>query len=380
MQTRTTPNRLVATALAGACLLAAPPATAASGEPPAKTWYGVISVNEFAEASYTANFGRPDSERNALRVFDTYDRALKLDVVELVVQRAVSKPGEFGFRFDATAGQTVPKAEAAYGLFRDTSTGEAHDYDLQQGFVSFIAPLGKGLRIDAGKFVTPFGYELIDGYDGYNDQQTRSFLFGYTVPFTHTGLRVGYPFSDRVLGALLVVQGWDNWKDNNSAKSVGAQLALTPSKEWSLFLTAMGGPERTGNNHDDRYDYEITGTYKPLERLSLGFDLVAGRESGLPGPGRSVGWNGAAVYLRCNLNARYALAVRIERFDDGDGARTGIPQTLEEITLTGEQKLGKYFVVRADVRRDASDRAVFEKRADSAKSQTTATAAVLFVH
>ena len=65
--------------------------------------------------------------------------------------------------------------------------------DIPQLFVSYIAPIGKGLRIDGGKFVTHMGYEVIGGYDGYNDNFSRGFIFGYGIPFTHTGLKAHTP-------------------------------------------------------------------------------------------------------------------------------------------------------------------------------------------
>jgi hypothetical protein len=33
------------------------------------------------------------------------------------------------------------------------------------------------------------GYELIEGYDGYNDNYSRSLLFNYAIPLTHTGVK-----------------------------------------------------------------------------------------------------------------------------------------------------------------------------------------------
>ncbi len=160
---------------AGACLGAS--RAAAQGTAAPRPWYRAITVNAFAEASYTYNFNRPDSGLNTLRVFDYDDQELKLDLVEVVVQEPASKRGDFGFRLDATVGQSVPKVAAAYGLFRDLDTGKAHDYDIHQMFVSWVAPLGKGLKIDAGKFITAFGMEVIEGYDGYNDNQTRAEMF-----------------------------------------------------------------------------------------------------------------------------------------------------------------------------------------------------------
>jgi hypothetical protein len=161
--------------MVASCTLVAAAQTEAQA--PAK-WVDSIQFNAFVEASWSHNSNRPDSNDNTLRVFDLDDDDANVDVAELVVQRAIAEPGEFGFRVDAVTGTHVPKVSAASGLFRDSDTGEAHDLDLQQVLASWIAPVGNGLRIDAGKFVTPFGYEVIEGYDGWNDNLTRGFLFG----------------------------------------------------------------------------------------------------------------------------------------------------------------------------------------------------------
>src|SRR5256714_212565 len=94
-------------------------------------------------------------------------------------------------------------------------------FDLQQAFVTYIAPIGSGLRFDVGKYVTHLGYEVIEGYDGYGDNYSRSILFGYAIPFTHTGLKASYGFSSKVAAMFEVVNGWDLVRDNNLSKSFG---------------------------------------------------------------------------------------------------------------------------------------------------------------
>lgn len=355
------------------------PATAQSDAAEHEPWYKAIEVHAFAEASTSLNDNHPDSGLNTLRVFDFEDRELVLDVAELVLVRPAANPGELGFRVDAAVGHSVPKVSAASGLFRDPDTGEAEDHDLQQVYGSWVAPLGHGLHLDAGKFVTPFGYEVIEGYDGYNDNQSRSFLFGFAIPFTHTGLRAGYTFTDEVSTTLFLVQGWDDWQDNNDGKSVGAQLALTPTPEWNVYITAMGGPEQKDDEHDDRYVYGLTSTWKASDDATLGLDTVYGTEQGLLASGASASWSGAAAYFRYGFTADLALALRAELFDDADGVRTGTAQTLKGLTLTPSCKLGERWVLRGDLRTDWSDEDVFEEGSGLAQSQTTASLALLFV-
>jgi hypothetical protein len=353
--------------------------------PPQVPWYQTISFNGLVSTSYVANFNAPASRTNQFRVFDADEGSAELDVVELVVQRAVSRPGDAGFRADFTFGTSVPRATAALGLFRDGS-GQAGDFDVQQAFLSYIVPAGRGLRVDAGKFVTHIGYEVIEGYDGFNDNHSRGLLFGYAEPFTHTGLRVSYPFSDRVSAQVHVVNGWDDARDNNSGKSIGAQLAVTPSSRVSVTANYLGGPEQANNNSHLRHLVDLVATFKATPLLTLTGNYDYGHEAmvALPetaGVGvRDSAWQGLAGYARYALSGRTAVTLRAEWFDDPQGARTGFVQTLKEITFTPEFRPRPSLVIRGDLRRDWSDRAVFEL-ADGAfgQSQVTMSVNALFV-
>jgi len=342
-----------------------------------RPWYEEIAVNGFLETSYSYNFDRPDTRRNALRVFDFEDNTFKLDVAELVVQRAAAKPREAGFRVDLEAGSSIPRVSAAAGLFRDPVTGAAQDVDLQQAFASYVLPLGSGVRVDAGKFVTHLGAEVIEGYDGWNDNATHSYLFGFAIPFTHTGVRASQSFGPRVAAMLMLANGWDVATDNNRAKTVGAQLALTPTSALTVYLNGIVGAERQDSNADLRRVFDLAATLRASSRLNLGLNLdLAAEQGAVPAaggpPARTAGWSGVAGYARLTTSARTALILRAESFHDRDGARTGTPQSLGEITLTPELRVTPGFLVRADLRTDWSNRAVFERRGRAVKDQGTA--------
>jgi len=369
-------------ALAAACACAprpclADPAGADSTRAGAPAWPGDVSVNGFLSAGYSYNFNTPPSGTNQFRVFDFDDRTFKLDVFEMVVQKKASKPREAGFRVDVTLGSSIPRVTVSSGLFRDPS-GQAEDIDLQQAYASWVAPAGPGLRVDAGKFVTPCGYEVIEGYDGWNDNATRSFLFGYAIPFTHVGLRATYPVSPYLALMGMVVNGWDVARDNNRSPSIGGQVALTPSPEASLFLTSIWGPERPGNNDDMRTLVDLAATWHATRELALGVNLDWGSDANAVAPGQDGSWSGIAGYLRIDVTPSFALTARGETFDDGDGVRTGVAQTLSEYTVTPEVRVTSHLRVRADARVDRSNHPVFEKTQGFAKSQTTLLANVLY--
>jgi hypothetical protein len=354
-----------------------------------KSWFQQITLNAFASASYTWNFNNPASNTNQLRAFDYDHNSFRIDAAEIVVQKAVANRGDFGFRIDVAMG-AVAKVAAARGLFRDPATGVAGDFDLQQAFASYIVPLGKGLRIDAGKFVTPVGAEFIDGYDGYNDNFSRSLLFTWAIPFTHTGLRISYAFNDKIAATVMLVNGWDNVIDNNSAKSFGVSLALTPVGPLAIYLNYIGGPERDHQDTDFRHLVDVGVVFKPTPRWSFTLNADYGMDTnavtpppvvptsmdptpmgGTPGAadaGTVAGatatnaqWAGVAAYIRCQATKRFALVLRGEAFWDFDGYRTGTAQRILEATLTPELRITDSFLVRADLRIDNSDQAFFQR-------------------
>jgi putative OmpL-like beta-barrel porin-2 len=340
-------------------------AAAGAADPPApRPWYEEFAVNGFVSTSYSYNFNRPDSRLNGYRVFDFDDNSFKVDVAELVLQHAVAKPREAGFRVDLVAGGSIPRVSAAAGLFRDPATGVAEDFDLQQAYASYIAPLGTGLRLDAGKFITHHGAEVIEGYDGWNENATRSFLFGYAIPFTHTGLRAVYTFDPRVAATAMIVNGWDVAADNNRSKSFGAQLAFTPQPAVAWYISGMIGRERPDGDGGSRRLLDIVATLKPAAKLTMTANFDLGSES-------RDDWYGGALTARWQARERFALIARGEGFDDRAAVRTGTPQTLSEVTITPEIRVTPHLVVRADLRRDWSDRDAFVNRGRSVGQQTT---------
>src|SRR5260370_5944447 len=86
-------------------------AHAAADEPP-KSWFQLITVNAFASTSYTWNFNDPLSKTNQLRVFDFDHNSIRIDAAEVVLQKAVANPGDFGFRLDVAFGAAARIAAA----------------------------------------------------------------------------------------------------------------------------------------------------------------------------------------------------------------------------------------------------------------------------
>ena len=173
-------------------------------------------------------------------------------------------------------------------MSRDTTP-----FDLTQANVTYNAPLGKGLQFTFGKFATPMGAEVIEAIDNFN--YSRSFLFNYAIPFTHTGLKTYYAFSDTFNAAFYVVNGWDNTTDNNTGKTVGLSFGVTPVKPVNLAFNFMYGPEQDNNNSNERFLFDWVGTYQCDQEPDLRPEhRLCDRAKGTHGPRACATRNGTA--------------------------------------------------------------------------------------
>ena len=338
-----------------------------------------ITANAFVSFGYNYNLNQPTNRVNPLRVFDSNANSFLIDVAELVLQKPVSKIGDFGFRVDFEAGSAIPVKTQSIGFAIGTGA------DLQQAIVSYIAPVGSGLRLDFGKFITIHGTEVIEGYDGYNDNYSRSFLFNYAIPFTHTGVMGTYAFSSQVTASAMVVNGWDNAVDNNNGKTVGLSLVLAPVAPLSIALHYMGGPE-ADTSSAMRHLGDVVASYKVNDMLTLGIngDYAIDKGSSAVKPGQDAKWGGVAGYARITTDPRFFIGLRAETFNDKGGTRlgTGMNTTASEFTVTPTFKVSNNFIVRAEGRFDSVDQdGVFaDDKGKTKKNQATLGFNAIFVY
>jgi hypothetical protein len=337
----------------------------------ARPWSESISFDFFLSTAYVYNANNPDSLKNAYRVFDFDDNSFKVDVMEIVMKKDIVNAGDAGFRFDLEAGSSVPRIVRSSGF-------NCGDLDFHQLYLSYLTPVGNGIRLDAGKFITPVGYEVIEGYDNFNDEYSHSFLFGYAIPYTHTGVKASYSFNSGLSALFMVVNGWDDAIDNNKSKTLGAQIGAAPLSGMNLSLGLLYGPEQANNNADNRTLLDVVCSYAVGNSMTLGFNGDYGTEQHLAADGSTASWIGGAGYLKYKFQSDLSLAFRVEQFDDRDGTRTGVIQKLREATIAPEYLPTDHFAVRADFRLDGSDQNVFEKRGAATNSQPTIGVNVLF--
>lgn len=322
-----------------------------------------IQISGFVDTSYTYNFDVPQTNTNTLRVFDTRANSFMINNAELVVEKPATAESRTGFRVDLDFGTDAEVVgSVTTGLGSTTN-----ELDIQQAYAEYLAPIGNGLDFKVGKFVTLHGAEVIESKDNWN--LSRSFLFGFAIPFTHTGIRASYPWADWLSTTVGVSNGFDVVDDNNQGKTIEAGATLTPFEHASLTGTFMTGAEQTGNNNNQRQLIDLVASYQLTDALAAKLNFDYGWEDDAVAFAKNASWTGLAGYLRYQLTPKFALAGRAEWLHDADGVRTGLRTGLNgitgtdinlyEYTLTGEYKLNDHLLARLEYRHDQGSQKVF---------------------
>lgn len=313
---------------------------------------GPTTVFATADTYYEYNGNRPASGNNVLRNFDEKDNQFSLSYLEFAFEQVPTETRRLGFRADVGFGPTATWVGA-------TDPDEGRLKYLQQGYASYLAPLGKGVQIDVGKFVTPAGAELIESSANWN--YSRSLLFAWAAPYYHVGLRAAIPVHDKVTVTGFVLNGWNNAVENNRGKTVGAQVAFKPSAAFSISQAWLGGPEQANGQPGWRHLFDTVATWHVHPRVSVMGNLDIGRDEIA---GQRVAWHGLAGYVRVQVLPTWHLTPRVEWFEDAQGFATGTSQTLREVTLSSEHALVGGLSARVEYRRDWSSEAFFAYRGD----------------
>ncbi len=354
---------------------ATPEATTA---PPGKTddhsilnFFKEVEVSGFIDGYYGYNFNKPAGRLNVLRNFDTKSNQFALNLAEIVIEK---KPdplnSRVGFRLDLDYGP-------ATDLVHASEPGGSQVYKvIQQAYGSYLAPVGSGLQIDVGKFVTWNGAEVIETKDNWN--YSRGLLFAWAIPYYHAGVRAKYSFNSRVSLMGAVVNGWNNVEENNSGKTFGLSLTWVPNPKLSVIQNYTTGPEQTNDQRHFRHLLDTVVTYNFNKQWAVmgNYDYAQDTLTS----GGKVHWQGVAAYLHYAPTNKLAFTPRYEWFGDYNGFATGTAQRVKEFTMTGEYKVKPTLIMRLEYRRDWSDHLFFPKSDPLilAKSQSTVLAGLIW--
>lgn len=317
------------------------------------------SINSNKPAVIPANPTTSDMQsQNKYHVFDLYHDDFQLSFARLQVQK-VSGPVTTTFDFGyGPAMQVVggPKTDAS-------------QINLKQAIIGYKAT--DKLNIEAGRFVTFVGFELIESQENMNFSQ--SILGGYFLPFWHQGIKATYSMSEKVSVMGAVLNGWNNSYEDNRQKNYGGQISYTATETTSIIVSGISGQDFLPGNVDanklleTRSLYDVVAVWKPNSKWTLAFNGDSFEHSTYKA------W-AAAFFLRYKFADNWYVATRAESISDTDNLILGETvlngQKITSGTLTLENKLSPNLTLKIEGRTDNSNQPVFSDNGTSKTSQT----------
>lgn len=356
---------LLAASVAAACASAAMAEDKKMIEKPAVPTLGQvmeatgISINGYVDTSYTYLSGTGSfTSGTANRVFDTERKSFNVHMLDLTL--SALPPEGWGGLVNLSAGSDAMVI---------TPVGTAADeFDVTQAYVHFAT--GPWMVI-GGKYVTLSGVEVIKS--PANTNFSRSILFGYAIPFTHTGVRAYFTPNGSAASPdgkptfiFGINNGWDVLKESQQAAAADGGLAdgktlelgfsMAPSKHLSLAASLYSGEESAGAATSDRRDLlDVVATFSVSDALSFVLNFDTARQQAALAGGGDAEWKGLAGYVNYKLGDQWRVSVRAEYFDDQDGFRTGVAQKWKEATATLAYSPSQNTELRAELRYDKSN-------------------------
>ncbi len=359
-----------------------------------------ITLSGYVDTSYTMQFagaGQPFGQGAAgpasgsgvanttanLHQFDTNANGFNLNAVKLALEKALPNKNEWaaGFRVDVMAGADAKSLGASDPTLGDGTSG----FYVEQALVKFRIPVGNGLDIYAGKFVTFLGYEVIESPANLNF--SRGLLFTNAIPLTNTGVYADYKFNDTVEAKLGIVDGWNNSSSVQSSnpnasyafggKAITGQVTVNaPGKNANITTSFIYSPDSAepqggsaGSANSTTVVGDIWGNWNPLfvkdSALLLGFngDFGYNGAAGFPGAGEaSTTWYGIALYAQYKFTKVFSLGGRLEWLGESAAAPndpfgqkfagTGGSTNDYSATLTATFNIWDNLLTRAEYRHD----------------------------
>jgi len=336
-----------------------------------------IQIQGHIDVQYNQNLTRRDNAiagGNTGRIFDTDRESFTVNQAELDFIREANPEGGAGFRIDIAMGEDAGVV-AADGFAGD-------NFDLQQAYIEYVQPLSfwegndilpSSINLKAGRFVTLAGLEVIEPQDNWNI--SRSYAFGLSIPFVHTGVRTNFKlwkdFFDVYVG---VNNGWGAPVDGNEGKTWEFGLGYSVLENVSLFHAIYFGNENTGadgsNTGGGRFLSTNVITIDATDKLSFMAEFNVGNQNKAVTPAlpktnaEGAQWYSWNLYARYQATAKDALAYRFEYYRDDQAFSTALSSNLFAHTLTYERKLADNLISRAEYRYDHGAASPFASEAN----------------
>jgi hypothetical protein len=289
----------------------------------------------FIDLGYSLDFNFPDNHLFRNRSTTPRVNELDLNMAGVYVRKDATESSRWGTEWLVQAGED----SKAFGF--DANLPKVSGSDVWRHFgranVSYLAPAGNGLTLQAGLFNSFIGYESLYAKD--NGNYTRAWIADYS-PYLMFGVNAQYQFNERWSGAFFIINDYFHLENSNSVPSYGTQVQYKPASAWTLKETVYYGPDQSNTDIAFwRFFSDSIAEWKDDE-LTVGFDYQIGTQKNASAPGNPRNfYTGATIETRLHIAGPWTVSVRPEFFWDRNGLMTGSEQFIKAITATAEYRL-----------------------------------------
>jgi putative OmpL-like beta-barrel porin-2 len=207
---------------------------------------------------------------------------------------------------------------------------------LGRADVSYLAPVGNGLTVQAGIFNSLIGYDSLYAKDNFT--YTRPWGADYT-PYLMMGVNASYPFSKKLTGTFYVINGYWHLAHANNVPSFGGQIAYQATDRMTWKETLLYGPHQSDTSLEFwRFFSDSIAEWK-RKPVTVAFEYQAGTEKlAVTGEPRTF-WTAAQLPVQWVVRGPWSVTVRPELYWDRDGRLTGFVQFIKAFTSTVEYRV-----------------------------------------
>ena len=330
-----------------------------------------LSFSGYLEPYYTYDFGQPENGNRPPFVY-AYNRHNEFNI-NLAFLKA-----------SYTTGQVRASLALAAGTYMNAN------YAAEPGVLKNIYEAQAGVRlsrkhnlwIDAGIFGSHIGFESAIGKDCWT--LTRSIMADNT-PYYEAGARITYTTDNgKWLFSLLALNGWQRITrvEGNSMVSWGTQVQYKPNDRILLNYSTFIGTDKPDSARLIRVLHNIYGIFSLTDKLGLTLGVDIGtEEKSVSGNGVNT-WYSPIAILRYGFHERWAIAGRLEYYNDEQGViiPTGTPNGFQTVgySVNLDYSPVKNVLVRFEARQWNSKDPVFTKNKNAVNLNSFLTGSIAF--
>ncbi|NML64296.1 porin [Hymenobacter sp. RP-2-7] len=181
-----------------------------------------------------------------------------------------------------------------------------HIYEGWAGFRPF-----KKAWLDAGIFASHIGFESAMSKDNWT--LTRS-IMAENSPYYEAGARFTYEVGPKLTLTGLVLNGWQNIRENNQGKALGTQIQWKPTSRLLVNSSTFYGNEQPQDSlKRRRYFHDFYLTYAATKRLNLALVFDVGKQQSQGHHGYDT-WHTGSAFVKYQLSELFSTTLRGEYY------------------------------------------------------------------